>query len=255
VPTLTRVLERETRVFRKFWRGTLVFNFVNPLLFLAAMGLGLGELVERNSGTVEGLEYLDYIAPGLLAASAFQAAGQSSLWPIMGGIKWMGTFQAMVATPISPAAVYGGEVLWIVARCTMGSTAFLVAAALLGGVPSAWGVLAIPAAALVAFSIAAPLSAWSATQENDVPFSVVARVGLVPVFLFSGTFFPITELPAAVRPLVALSPLWHGVELCRDATTGTWDPGAQVFHVAALSVLAAVGWRWGARTFTRRLTP
>src|SRR6476620_3473235 len=159
-PHVQRVLQRETRVFRKFWRGTITFSFINPLFFLAAMGLGLGKLVEQGSGNVEGLPYLTYIAPGLLAASAVQSGAFASLWPIMGGIKWMGQFQAMVSTPISPSAVYGGEVLWIVARSAMGAAMFLVAATLLGAIPSAWGVLAVPAAALAAFAAAAPLTAW-----------------------------------------------------------------------------------------------
>lgn len=252
---LTRVLEREVRVWRRFWRSSVIFNFINPLMFLAALGIGLGGLVERASGDVEGLPYLAFIAPGLLAGGALQAAALNSLWPMMAGIKWLGTFQAMVAAPISPGAVYGGQVLWNVIRSTLGAALFLGAAAVLGGVPSAWGLLAIPAAALCALSVAAPLTAWAATQETDIPFSVVARLGIVPVFLFSGTFFPVDQLPSGFRPLVALSPLWHGVELCRDATTAQWRPGAQAVHVLVLVVLTAVGWRWGSRTFTERLTP
>jgi lipooligosaccharide transport system permease protein len=252
---LTRVLEREVRVWKHFWRSTVVFNFINPLMFLGALGVGLGSLVDKSTGDVDGLPYLSFIAPGLMAAGALQASALNSLWPVMAGIKWVGTFQAMVSSPITPAAVYGGEVLWNVARSTLGAVMFLGAAALLGGVPSFWGVLAIPAAALCALSVTAPLTAWSATQDNDVPFSVVARLGVIPMFLFSGTFFPVSQLPAGFRPLVGLSPLWHGVELCRDATTGQWDPGVQALHVLALVALTAVGWWFGTRTFTKRLTP
>jgi lipooligosaccharide transport system permease protein len=252
---LTRVLEREVRVWRRFWRQTVVFNFINPLMFLAALGFGLGGLVQKSAGDVDGLRYLEFITPGLMAAGAMQAAALNSLWPVMAGIKWIGTFQAMVASPLTPGAVYGGNVLWNVARSTLGAVMFLAAAAALGGVPSPWAVLAIPAAALCALSVAAPLAAWAATQENDVPFSVVARLGVIPMFLFSGTFFPIDQLPSRWRPLVGLSPLWHGVELCRDATTGRFHPLAESMHVLVLVALAAVGWRWGVRTFTRRLTP
>lgn len=252
---ITRVLQREVVVWRRFWRSTLVFNFINPLMFLAALGLGLGSMVEQSSGDVAGLPYIAFITPGLMAAGALQAAALNSLWPIMGGIKWMGTFQAMVSSPITPAAVYGGEVVWNVARSTLGAVMFLAAAGLLGGVPSAWGVLAVPAAALCSLSVAAPLTAWAAKQETDVPFSVVARLGIVPIFLFSGTFFPVDQLPSGFRPLVALSPLWYGVELSRDATTGTWRPLAQSLHILVLVVMTAAGWRWGTRTFTERLTP
>ena len=252
---LTRVLEREVKVWRHFWRSTVVFNFINPLMFLAALGVGLGGLVERASGDVEGVSYLVFITPGLLAGGALQAAALNSLWPMMAGIKWLGTFQAMVAAPISPGAVFGGQVIWNAARSTLGAVLFLGAAALLGGVPSPWGLLAIPAAALCAISVAAPLTAWAATQETDIPFSVVARLGVVPIFLFSGTFFPVDQLPGSVRPLVVLSPLWHGVELCRDVTTGQWRPMAQAAHVLVLMAVAAVGWFWGTRTFKERLTP
>jgi lipooligosaccharide transport system permease protein len=239
---MTRVLEREVRVWRHFWRSTVVFNFINPLMFLAALGLGLGGLVERSTGDVQGLPYLQFITPGLLAAGSLQAAALNSLWPMMAGIKWLGTFQAMAASPITPAAVYGGEVIWNVARSTLGAVMFLAAAAVLGGVASPWGLLAIPASALCALAVAAPLTAWAATQENDVPFSVVARLGVIPMFLFSGTFFPVDQLPAGLRPLVVLSPLWHGVELCRDAATGHWDPAPQALHVAVLVGLATLGW-------------
>jgi lipooligosaccharide transport system permease protein len=248
-----RVVEREARVFRRLWRSSVYSSFVTPVLFLAAIGLGLGGLVDERRGDVAGLDYLSFVAPGLLAASAMQTAAGESLWPVMAGTKWVRTFHAMVATPVGAADVYGGFVVWTAVRVSMSATAFLIVAALLGGVPSAWGVLALPAAVLCAAAFAAPLAAFAATQEVDVAFPLILRLGIVPLFLFSGTFFPVDELPDWLRPISALSPLWHGVELCRAATTGSVEWGAAAAHVAILAGCVGAGWVWGTRSFTRRL--
>lgn len=252
-PALLRVVERELLVFRRLWRTSLGSAFLSPLLFLAAMGIGLGGMVDERTGDVDGLPYLAFVAPGLLAASAMQLAAGESLWRILAGLRWMGSFKAMVATPVGPGDVYGGAVAWTCARAGMSAAAFLAVAALLGAVPSPWAVLALPATVLCAAAFAAPLTAYTATQESDASFPVILRFGIVPLFLFSGTFFPVGELPGWLRPAVALSPLWHGVELCRAATTGTAGGGA-VAHVAVLAAVTAAGWRWGTRTFARRLT-
>jgi len=253
-----RVTEREVAVFRKLWRGTLGFALVQPLLYLGAMGFGLGALIDENQGDVEGLAYLAFIAPGLLAASAMIVGGSEALWPLTGRLKWIGSYQAMVATPITPGAAYRGWLTWIALRTGLAASAFLAVAAVLGAVPSAWGVLAVPAAVLCALAFAAPIGAYNATQETDITFTLVMRLGVIPLFLFSGTFFPVDQLPSGVRPLVWLSPLWHGVELARAATTGGTagaDGPAVLLHVAVLVAVVAVATTVGTRTFTRRLTP
>ncbi|MDP9069883.1 MAG: ABC transporter permease [Actinomycetota bacterium] len=254
-PALLRVVEREARVWRLTWRGSVFSSFVSPMLFLAAIGLGLGGLVDDRTGTVGGVRYLAFVAPGLLAAAAMQSAAGEALWPVMAGIKWVRFFRAMVATPVSAADVYGGVVVWTALRTAMSASAFLAVATLLGAVPSPWGLAAVPAAVLCAVAFTAPLAAFAATQETDALFPVILRVGVVPLFLFSGTFFPVDQLPGWLRPVAAASPLWHGVELCRAATTGALEAGPALAHVAVLSALVLVGWRWGTRAFARRLTP
>jgi len=144
-------------------------------------------------------------------------------------------------------------VLWAAARAAIGSTLFLVVAALLGGVDSFWAPLAIPAAVLTAAAFAAPLTAFAATQDTDFRFPVVMRLGIIPLFLFSGTFFPVSQLPDWLEPFAVLSPLWHGVELCRAATTGSIDGVKVVGNVLFLSALVAAGCWWGFRSFTRKL--
>ncbi|MCU1429826.1 MAG: type transporter, partial [Actinomycetia bacterium] len=165
-PAMMRVVEREARVFRRLWRGSVFSSLMTPVLFLAAMGVGLGDLIDQRSGGAGGVTYVQFIAPGLLAASAAMVAAAESMWPVLGGIKWMRTSHGMAATPIEPADVFGGLLAWTAVRDAMTAAAFVAIAALFGAVPSAWGVLAIPAAALCGCAFAAPLSAFSATQET-----------------------------------------------------------------------------------------
>lgn len=252
---LLRQTEREVRVARRLWRTSVLSGVITPLLFLGAMGLGLGGLVDEGSGDVAGVPYLAFVTPGILAATAMQAAAGNSLWTVMAGIKWIRTFHAAAATPMSPADVYGGYVVWVGLRIAANATAFVAIAALLGAVASPWGVLAVPAAALCGLAFAAPLCAYSATQDSDLSFPIIMRVVVVPMFLLSGTFFPLDQLPVGLRPLAWLTPLWHGVELCRGATTGSLALASAGLHVGVLVACIAAGWWWGARTFTRRLAP
>jgi lipooligosaccharide transport system permease protein len=253
-----RVLEREWVVWRRLWRGSVFSYVVAPVLYLAAMGLGLGDLVKKGTGDVAGVSYLDFVTPGLMAASAVMMAAGESLWPVMAGVKWMGTYHAAVSTPIESADVYVGTLLWTGVRTLLSATIFLAIAAVLGGVPSLWGVAAIPAAVLGALAISAPMVAWAVTQESDGPFAVVMRIVVFPLFLFSGTFFPVSRLPDAIEWVAFLSPLWHAVELCRGATTGgaagANTLGAVVLHVVVLGAWIAVGVHFGVRTFRRVLT-
>ncbi len=253
-PAVIRVVEREARVFARLWRGMVFSTVVSPVLFLAAMGLGLGGLVKAHTGNVAGLSYLDFVAPGLMVASAMQIAANEAMWPVLGAVKWVKNFHATVATSITPGELAVGYLLWIMIRAIGASTVFLIVAALLGAVPSAWGVLAIPAAALCAAAFSAPLAAYSVRLDSDISFPVIMRIGVLPLFLFSGTFFPISQLPGWLRPLAAVSPLWHGVELARGATTGTLNVGADVVHVAVLVACVGAGLLWARRTFTQRLT-
>jgi lipooligosaccharide transport system permease protein len=171
----------------------------------------------------------------------------------MSGIKWTKTFHAATATPLAPTDVYTGYLVWIAARLAMNGTAFLVIAALLGGVPSPWGVLAIPAVVAGGLAFAAPLCAYSARQDSDLSFPIIMRILVMPMFLFSGTFFAVDQLPAGVRPLAWVTPLWHAVELARGATTGSLGLAPAVGHVAFLVACTGVGWWFGARSFERKL--
>jgi lipooligosaccharide transport system permease protein len=254
-PPALRVVEKEWVSWRRLWKASVFQATVAPLLFLAAMGLGLGDLVNKGSGGVDGLDYLVFITPGLMAASAMMQSAQESLWPVMAGTKWLGTYHAAVSTPVGAGAVFAGHVLWICLRALLSATVFLLVAVILGGVPSVWGVLAIPATVLGASVFAAALNGYAVTQDSDIPFAVIMRIGLFPLFLFSGTFFPISRLPDWLQPVSWLSPLWHTVELCRAATTGSApSTGSVLGHVAFLVACLVAGCWWGARRFERVLS-
>jgi lipooligosaccharide transport system permease protein len=254
----TRVVETRALQYRRTFRASIVSSFLNPVLFLLAMGVGLGAYVDRSgtaSQALGGLTYLQFLAPGLLAATTMQAAAFESTFPIMGGLTWQKTFHAMYATPITPGAIVLGNVVWIGIRLTMIAAVFTVVMALFGAAASTLIVLAIPAAVLTGLAFASPIAAFSATQRTPEKFNAVFRWGITPLFLFSGTFFPISNLPEAIRWVAWLSPLWHGVELSRGLAFGTIgsEPLLALVHVAVLVVIFGLGLAWANRTVERRL--
>jgi len=239
--------------YRRTWRGSLVRSLVEPVLFLAAMGLGLGSLVNATAGGVGGVSYLQFVAPGLLAAVAMQTAVGEATYPVMGAIRWNRQYHAMLATPLRVVDVLLGHLLWIATRVVGVSAAFLLVTAAFGVLHSPWALLALPTALLVGLAFATPVIAFAALQRNDSGFALLYRFGVMPLFLFSGTFFPVDQLPASVRPLAYATPLWHGVELTRALFLGSPRLGASLGHVGFLVGLAAVGLALAYRAFHRRL--
>jgi lipooligosaccharide transport system permease protein len=255
---MTRVVELRAMQYRRTFRASIFSSFLNPVLFLLAMGVGLGTYVDQ-SGTANkalgGLSYLQFLAPGLLAATAMQAAAFESTFPIMGGLAWQKTFHAMFATPISARDIVVGNLAWITIRLTSICAIFTIVMTLFGAAASPLILLAIPAAVLTGMAFATPIVAFSATQRTPEKFNAVFRFGITPLFLFSGTFFPISNLPEMVRPIAWLSPLWHGVELSRQLALGTIgdDPVRAVAHVAILAAIVVLGTWWAFRTVEARL--
>jgi lipooligosaccharide transport system permease protein len=249
-----RATEREAYLWSRLWWTGAFSTFIAPVLVLTALGVGLGGLVDSGTRDLDGLTYLSFVTPGLLVASVVQTAAGNSLWPVMAGHRWIGFHHAQVSSPLSAADVYGGQVVWTVVRAFLQASVFVIAGTAIGGVGSWWAVAAVPVAALTAASFAAGLAAFAATQDSDAAFDVVLRVVIVPLYLFSGTVFPVEQLPGTFRVVVALFPMWHGVELARGATTGSIRAGAALGHVAVLLAYTGTGWWWGIRAFRRRLT-
>jgi lipooligosaccharide transport system permease protein len=252
--TVSRVFEHRYLQYRRTFRASIFSSFISPVMFLTAMGLGLGGYVS-NSGSLGGVPYLVFLAPGLLAATAMQSGSFEATFPIMAGLVWNKIFHAMYATPISPRDIALGNLAWMVARLTLISSIFTFVIVLFGAAQSPLIVLAIPAAVLTGMAFAAPLAAFSATQKNPNKFAAIFRFGITPLFLFSGTFFPISSLPSALQALAWLTPLYHGVALTRGLSLGTIgaDPTAAAVHVLYLAVLTGVGAWLLVRTVTARL--
>jgi len=255
-----RQTEHELQRYRRAWRASLATSFLSPLLFLAAIGLGVGASVDAGragsaTASLGSVRYVAFLAPGLLAATAMQGGAMESLWPVQAGFQWQRFFQAAAATPLRPFDILAGWLAWVTFRLLLSATIFLAVATGFGAVPSPLAVLAVPAATLTGLAFAAPLTAFTATREGDSSSPLILRFGVLPLFLFSGAFYPVSQLPAAVRPVVWLTPLWHGVDLCRSLTLGTATPGRSLLHLAVLSACVAAGVAWGSRTFPRRLVP
>jgi len=238
--------------YRRTWRSSVVTSFLIPVLYLAAMGVALGSLVDKHSGGVGGVSYVAYLAPGLLAGTCMQIGVNDPTYPVMGAIKWMRTYQAQLAAPLGVYDVLLGHLAWIAARLTIVVSIYLTVMAAFGVVYSPWAVLALPAAVLTGVAFSAPVAAFAATQDKDSSFSTLYRFAIIPMFLFSGTFFPVSRLPAWLQAVAYATPLFHGVALCRDLTLGTvgW---ADLGNAAYLAALSGLGYAVGRRTFTRRL--
>lgn len=252
-----RIVERELFILRRMWHAIAFSAFVSPLLFLVAMGVGVGGYVdERSPNALGGLTYLQFVAPGLIAANILMLAVGDSLWWVMGGTKWDKRYHAMIAAPIGTSDVLASHLAYEALRAAASTLAFLIVAVPLGAIASWWALLSPFAAILMVVAVAAPVSAWSTFTESDRSFGVIMRVGVTPLFLFSGTFFPTSGLPGWGRALVPFSPLYHGVELLRACTTGH-SPGLAALggHVAVLVGLTTVGTLLARRTFANRLTP
>ena len=242
--------------YRRTWRGSIYSSVLSPLLYLGAMGIGLGKLVNAHgTARLGGLSYLAFLAPGLLAAAAMQAGVEESTYPVLGSVKWRRTYYAAAASPLRPADLFHGHLLFTTMRLAMNSAIFLAVMALFGAVASPWALAALPAAVLTGLAFAAPVEAWAITVAKDTSFALIFRFGMIPLFLFSGTFFPITQLPAWLRPLAYVTPLWHGVMLCRDLALGHPGLASTVGHVLYLSAFVVAGIVACRATFERRLAP
>lgn len=241
-------------VYRRTWKGSAITSFVQPWLYVLAMGVLLGSYVEADPETLGGAtSYLDFVAPGLLAAHAMTVGIGEVTWPVMGMLKWDRTYFGMIATPLRPRDLAWGHLLFCLFRIASTCAVFVLVLALVGVFASPWGVLpCLAAAVLTGMALSAPVYAFSAGAKSEQGFALIFRLGLMPMFLFSGAFFPISNLPAVLEWLARLTPLWHGVELCRMASLGAWTAWALV-HVAYLVVLAAVGAWWSVRRLERRL--
>jgi len=239
--------------YKRTWRSSIATSFLIPILYLAAMGIALGSLIDKHSHGVGGVSYVSYLAPGLLAGTAMQIGANDMMYPVLGAIKWMRTYLAMLAGPLSVFDVLLGHLAWVATRIAIVVAIYLSVMAAFGTIFSFWAILALPAAVLTGMAFAAPMAAFAATLEKDSGFSTLYRFVIIPLFLFSGIFFPISQLPFVLEIVAYISPLYHGVALCRDLTLGTVHLWRDLGHAAYLGVWVAAGYLAARRTFARRL--
>jgi len=244
--------EHWVTAYKRLWRASIVSSILNPVLYLAALGIGLGKLVNHGAHPL-GVSYVTYVAPGMLVAAGMNIAAFESTWPVMAAIKWTRVYHAMLAAPLRVRDVMVGHQLYFASRVATSTGLYLIALAAFGTLHSAYAPLAWPVAVLVGIAFSAPLSAYAAWAPKDSYLAAVFRFGVVPLFLFSGTFFPVTRLPQGLREVAYATPLWHGVDLARHLTLGTVTWGMALVHVAYLVAFAAVGLWIAERAYARKL--
>ncbi|HEY1625243.1 MAG TPA: ABC transporter permease [Streptosporangiaceae bacterium] len=253
-PLTLRAFQCWLTVYRRIWRSSIWSSILGPICYLGAMGFGLGSLVDKHgTASLGGVPYLAFLAPAILASSAMTTGMDESTFPVFGSIKWNKIYIGAQASPLRPADIFRGHLLFMIMRICLNVAIFMVVMCSFGAERSAWVVLAIPAAVLTGTAFAAPLAAWAVTLKTENAFSLVFRFGMIPLTLFSGTFFPLSQLPVWLRPLAYATPLWHGVALCRAFSLGQVNWLEALGHVLYLVVLAGIGVWAGTRTYSRRL--
>ena len=253
-----RVYSRDWTSFRFVWRTALFGSVAQPLMYLLGVGLGIGELVDGGPGgaaALGGMSYFAFYATALIATTSMFVLGQEALWPTMDGFTWSQAHQAMIATPLTPRDVALGKGLYYAFRGLFTSGGVAIVLACFADTRS-WGLVpAVPVGVLTGLSFAMPIAAWIATRQSDNSFSAILRVGIIPMFLFGGAFYPVDQLPSWLAFVARLTPIWHGIELCRGLVLGGLDMATGLMHLFVLVAFVVAGSVAATITFDRRLRP
>ena len=233
------LIERNIFVYRSGWL-VILSGFFEPLFYLLSIGLGIGGMVGDIPGPDgQPIPYALFVAPALLASASMNGAIAESTFNVFFKLNYAKVYDAVLATPMATGDVALGEIGWAVIRSTLYAFGFMVVILLLGLVRSPWAVFAIPGATLLAVAFAASGMAATKWMRSWQDFDLINLV-VLPLFLFSGTFFPIEAYPEPLRLLVMLTPLWQGTDMLRALITGFVDPSI-LWHVAYLGVMGLVG--------------
>ncbi|CAB4592947.1 MAG: hypothetical protein F2703_04685 [Actinobacteria bacterium] len=252
------VAEARVRIMLKWIWMILGIAIANPILYLISVGIGLGGLIDKSVGPagVDGVKYLTFLAPALLAQAAIQGAMDETVFPTIEGFKWHKTFYSMNSTPLSGTQISIGVFLAAFLRTIYTVILYYGVMWAFGALdsPTAW--LAIPTAIFAGISFGALMQAVAAKLENEnIFFVVLGRFIMMPLFLFSGTFFPLSSMPFFLQWIGWISPLWHATELGRSLTYGhAISPTMMWVHFLVLLAMLVSGLYLSARIFTRRLT-
>lgn len=238
---------------RRSWFTALAAGLASPTLFLLAIGAGLGSQIDDVELARLGVDsYMSYIGPGVLIVTAMQVAATEGMWPTMGLLRWEGVYKGILATPITSRELGLAHVMWIGFRGVVAATCFLVVLALAGVIGSWWGLAIIVVALLVAWAHAAPMVALTVGLERENLFPMISRVVVFPLFLFSGAFFPVEDMPGAISAFAKITPSWHGVEAARHFASGQLG-NVDLIHVGYLATFSIAGFAAVLRQFPRHL--
>jgi lipooligosaccharide transport system permease protein len=231
-----RMVERNLYTYRRIWPA-FAAGLVEPVFFLLSIGVGVGALVGEVEGPAGTVSYREFVAPGLLATSAMMGSIIDATIAFFVRYKYIGVYRATLATPMRPRDVASGEIVTSLLRGAVYALAFLVTMLLMGLVATPWAVLAVPAAMLIGFGFAGAGLAASTWMRTWIDFDLV-NLAIIPLFLFSGVFFPIDDYSPAVRTIVEWSPLYQGVELERALVLG----GVEWSLLVNAAYLFTMGW-------------
>jgi lipooligosaccharide transport system permease protein len=238
--------------YKKVWRTGIFTSFVQPFLTLLALGLGVGGLVTNKSG-IGGLSYARFIGPGLLVSSCMLTGAAEGMWLVLGSVNWTREYHAQAASPISTRDIVHGHVIWIIVRTGIGAVMVGVALSLFPSTRSIGVLAAVPVAVATGLAFGMPIAAYSVTLERDIAFANLQRFFLNPLYLFAGAFFPFQQLPVGVRWVAGFFPVWHGIEVARDAMTPIHAAWPIALHLAVIVAWISGGMLVAYRTFAKRL--
>lgn len=257
-PGALRVVAWHLATYKRLWRLNLLSSFAQPMLYLLGLGVGVGSLVDRNAGSGDvlgGVSYVAYVAPGLLVTAAMAVCSAESMWPVMGSLTWSRGYHGIAATPLTAGDIVAGHATWMAIRSGIAGTTVALALALFDDTRS-WGLVPTVAVSMgVGVAFAMPIMAYSITSRTDGAFAAIQRFLIIPLFLFGGAFYPLSQLPDVVQWLAKAFPLWHGVVVARSFTVGDVDVAGTIGHLAVVTAWALVGTLVAVRNLRARLYP
>ena len=251
------IAEHRLLLMRAYGSTIVGTSIGNPLVYLFALGVGLASLVQAPLGDGRGGEvsYLAFVAPALLASAAVTVASEEFTYPVLSGFKWNPVFTGARSAPISSAQIADGVIIAVILRMVATCAIYFGVMLLFGAVPSPLGAVGVITATLTGLAVGVVIMAYTSTVTEDKgQMAIIQRFIITPMFLFSGTFFPLTQLPGYLQWIGWVSPLWHGNELGRVLAYGLDEPvWLTVVHCAYLVAITVVGWRAAQLVMTRRL--